>query len=407
MPNFAYEARTETGTLMSGIISAQSIEEAGQKLSDANRFIIKLGPADPASGVERQRRRSGSRIHVRRTEVMWFINQLSIMIETGIVLGEALECLARQTKQPLMKQVLTGVCESINEGRPLSDAMDDYPRTFPSAVTTMIRASEASGTLSLILTRAASYLMKDQQAMRQFRGAMMYPAFLFAMCAAVTIFLLTVILPRFEAIYTTKGALLPGPTRLLMSTSSFMLDNSVYLVLGTGLLGLGLFAWIGTAGGRATFDWLLLRVPVLSGIFHKLYQSRAFRAIGTLTEAGVPLSETLLLVRTMSTNTWYERLWASVEHEVENGQRIATPLLQSSLIPESVSQMIDSGDRSGRLGLVFTRLADYIEAEYEEAIKTGSRFIEPLMILIMGSVIGFVAIAMLLPMFGAARTVGN
>ena len=407
MPSFAYEARNEDGQLIGGMVSATDAEEAGRKLSEQGLYIVKLGSADLPGQSGARLRSDASRLKASRKNVMWFMNQMSIMVETGITIGESLEILSRQATDPVMKEILAEVSAAVQEGRPLSDAMESYPRTFPTVCTAMIRASEASGTLALILTRIADYMLKDQQAVSRLRGALMYPAFMFVMCISVTIFLLTVILPRFAAIYSSKGAALPAPTRFLMALSDSAVSYGLYVLAGVIALVIG-FIWYGrTVGGRSTLDWVQLRIPLVGPIFAKLYQSRAFRALGTLLEAGVPIAETLDLAESMSPNTWYRRLWAGVRDGITNGERIALPMAQSGLLPESIIHMVECGDRSGRMGFVFTRLADFLEQEYDRAVKVASQFIEPVMILFMGGIIGFVAIAMLLPMFKVATVMGK
>jgi type IV pilus assembly protein PilC len=406
MPIFSYEARTETGELLSGMISAASTAEAGRKLSQQGHYVVKLG-ATELSDQYTASRDDTSRLKARRQSVMWFMNQLAIMVETGITIGTALDILARQATEPAMQEILKEVSAAIREGRPLSDALEEYPRSFPPVSVAMIRASEASGTLSLILNRVADYMLKDQEAMGRLRGALMYPAFMFVLCIAVTVFLLTVILPRFAIIYASKGATLPTPTRILLSISNNFMSYGLMIIVGVVAFGSALYWYFRTAGGRVIRDRIQLKLPFFGYLFAQLFQGRTFRALGTLIEAGVPIAQTLRLAQEMSSNTFYRRLWARVEEGVTNGERIPALLNETRLMPESVVHMIDCGDRSGRLGFVFNRLADFIEQEYDRALKVLSQFVEPLMILLMGSIIGFVAISMLLPMFKVASVVAK
>jgi len=169
----------------------------------------------------------------------------------------------------------------------------------------------------------------------------------------------------------------------------------------------GLAWWLRTPQGRAIFDWAQLRLPVLGHLIAKYIESRAFRAFGMLIDAGVQINDALLLVCNTSSNVWYQRLWSRAEQDIKDGQRLVTPLAQSNLLREPVVQMIDCGERSGRLGPVFMRLAEFTEREYEQAITTTSQLLEPAMILVMGSIIGFVAIAVLLPIFGSASVMAK
>jgi type IV pilus assembly protein PilC len=406
MPIFSYEARTESGELLSGMIPAASTAEAGRKLSQQGHYVVKLG-ATQLRDQQIDNREDSSRLKARRQNVMWFMNQMAIMVETGITIASALEILSRQATEPAMREILKEVSDAVREGRPFSDALEAYPRSFPPVSVAMIRASEASGTLSLILNRVANYMLKDQEAMGRLRGALIYPAFMFVMCVAVTVFLLAVILPRFAVIYASKGATLPTPTRILLSLSNNCVSYGLIILGGCVVCGVAAYWYVRTPGGRAIRDRVQLKLPFLGNLFAKLFQGRTFRALGTLVEAGVPIERTLQLAQEMSSNTLYRRLWGRVEEGVTDGERIPALLNETRLLPESVVQMIDCGDRSGRLGFVFNRLADFLEQEYDRDLKVFSQFVEPFMILFMGGIIGFVAIAMLLPMFKVASIVAH
>ena len=409
MSHFAYEARTEDGNLVSGVIAAADLEEAGRKLSASNHFIVKLGLSGSADPVVRAKEvaAAGSPLKAKRRSVMWFINQLAIMVETGIPIGEALECLQRQASEPVMREILSSVSSAVQEGRPLSDALEHFPRSFPNVLTATVRASEASGTLSVVLGRTAEYMIKDEQTVRRLRGSLMYPLFMFVMCICVTLFLMIVILPRFAQIYATKGAALPTPTRMLLSISDFVMVYGLHLAMALLLLGVAFYRFLKTKAGGRMKDEVQLRMPLLGDVFNKFFQGRSFRTMGMLIEAGVPLSEVLELAQNMSSNSYYRRMWKAVEDGVTNGEHIAARLAEHKMIPESVVHMIDCGDRSGRLSSVLVRLATFIEDEYDSAVKTLCQFVEPLMIVLMGSIIGFVAISLLLPMFGAGQALAK
>jgi type IV pilus assembly protein PilC len=329
------------------------------------------------------------------------------MVETGIPIGSALEILARQAADPVMGEILESISTAVQEGRPLSDAMENFPRSFPPMVTATIRASEASGTLALVLARTAQYMVKDEQTVRRLRGSLMYPVFMFVMCVAVTLFLMMVILPKFAQIYGSRGALLPAPTRVLLALSGYIMQYGIYAAGALVVAGIAVAQCLRTQWGRAAKDAAQLGLPLLGDVFNKYYQGRALRTMGMLMDAGVPLTEVLELAQSMSSNTCYQRLWAEVQEGVRNGEHIAERMPKFKVISEPVIQMIDCGDRAGRLSTVLTRLAEFIEEEYDTAMKTLCQFIEPLMIVVMGGIIGFVAISLLLPMFGAGRVLAK
>lgn len=401
MQTFAYEARNEDGLLTSGLIAAASLEEAGKQLSQRNLFVVRMA-AEAARA-----RRAEARGHATRTQVAWHMSQLSIMIKTGVRLSDALECLARQAKQPRLRALLDQIYQAVQEGRPLSEAMAMFPKSFPSSLVALIRASEMSGTMSQVLDRASVYLLNELKVIRRIRSAVMYPAFMFAACVAVTVFLLTVILPRFATIFASRGAILPLPTRVLMAVSDSLVAHWYLWTAGAAALVMTLFVWLRTPLGRLQRDWLVLTLPVLSKAFNLLYQSRAFRTLAVLLDAGVPLVAIMRVIRDVVPNGYYRELWREVDEHIQRGDRIAGPMLTSNLIPEPLAQMIDAGDRSGKLGFVFGQLADFTEEEYNQAVKTATQFIEPCMILCMGGGIGFVAASLMLPMFRSSMVLAH
>lgn len=401
MPTFAYEARDENGELTGGSVIADSLDHAGAMLSQRNLFVVRL------AGGESETVKPMTRGHATRAQVAWQMSQLSVMIETGIPLSEALECLSRQAAQPRLRELLEQVSRHVHEGRSLSEAMAQFPKSFPSSLVALIRASEMSGTMSLILRRSSAYLMNELQVLKRVRGAVLYPAFMFTVCMAVTVFLLVVILPKFADIFASRGAILPLPTRILMALSRSMIHEWYFWLGGAATLLVGLFAWMRTEQGKRHLDFLAINAPVFSVVFNKLYQSRTFRTMAVLLDAGVPLIDVMQIVREVVPNSYYRDLWKRVDDHIRKGERMAGPLLESDLIPEPIAQMIDSGDRSGKLGLVFNRLADFVEEEYQQAVKTATQFIEPCMILFMGTLIGFVAASLMLPLFQASQVVAK
>ncbi len=397
MAQFAYEARDAEGQLRTGYIDADSVEQAGQTLSERALFVVRLAADRDNAKPERLRGRA------TRAQVAWQMSQLSIMIDTGIRISEALDCLSKQAREPKLRLLLEEVSRSVQEGRSLSDAMAQFPDSYPRSLVAMIRASEMSGTMGEVLHRCSDYLLTELQIIKRVRNAMLYPLFMLILCLAITVFLLTVILPRFESIFADRGAVLPAPTRVMMALSQNMLQYWAVWIVSAGAVVGGAFAWLRTDTGRAQSDALLIRLPVLERVFNTLYQSRAFRTLSVLLDAGVPLVETMRVLRDVTPNRQYRELWKQVDGRIRHGESMAGPILTSPLIPEPVAQMIDSGDRSGRLTYVFGRLADFVEQEFDDAVKTATQFIEPCMILLMGGLVGFIASALMLPLFQASR----
>ncbi|MCX5662252.1 MAG: type II secretion system F family protein [Planctomycetota bacterium] len=403
MGQFAYEARDEGGKLLTGMLSAGSLAEAGAALAGRDLFVIRLASADAPVRPARDWGALLGRRRVSRERLAWWMSQLAIMVETGIPLSGALECLAQQKSDDAFGEIVKAIHRQVEEGRPLSDAMRDHPRVFPEYVTSLIRASEASGTMSQMLTRGAEHMLIEMQIIKKVRGAMIYPAMMFFACMAVLVFLLAFILPHFSALFAAKGAALPLPTRMLMAASGALIAHWYwFLIVAVSLVVGGFFAAAMPAGQRG-LDTLRVRFPVLKTIFNMMYQTRAFRTIGMLLSSGVPLVDTLRVAVEVSPNVHYREIWESILAKVQLGEHVSGPLLASPLIPAPVAQMIDAADRSGRLPLVFERVAQHLQVEYEMAIKNATQMIEPCLILFLGSTIGFIAAAVMLPLFQASQ----
>lgn len=407
MGRYRYKARDPRGNLQQGLVSAASTAEAGSILRGENKFIVQITAVndadldvEPITLAQRAKR-------VKRSEVIGFTHQLSVMLQTGVPMSEALHCLVEQCRNEHFAAILKDIRETVESGGELSAALRKFPKVFPPVMTGLVRASEVSGTMSTMLERIADYMTKDYQTVRSARGAMMYPLFMLAMTIVVTIFLLIFVLPRFAAIYESRQAGLPLPTYLLVSLSNGLMERWYFAIGATAALVFAVI-WGGrTRFGRAVIDWLKLNTPVIGNLFSKLYLSRAFRTLGTMFDAGVPMLDAIGIVKHVNRNTYYDVLWSQVDEKLKHGSQLSDPLMSSPLIPRSLAQMVLSGEKSGQLGRVLNRIAGVVEIEFDEAIKTSTQFIEPVMVLIMGSIIGFVAIAMLMPIFSVGHVMSG
>jgi type IV pilus assembly protein PilC len=407
MGRFLYQARDGRGELATGVVNAGSVEEAGVILRGEGKYIVKLSPvnegdlaAAPVTTEQRSRR-------IKRREVIFFSHQLAVMIETGVPISDALECCHEQTPNPDFAAVLKDVTQQVRSGSEFSAALRKYPRVFPTVMVSLIRASEVSGTMGSMLDQISQYMAKEQHTLRQARGAMMYPAFMMVMAVSVTIFLLAFVLPRFAAIYQAREAVLPLPTRILLATSHGMTAYWYIWVALVAAFVATIMLGRKTTSGRRVIDWLKLHTPIIGPLFSKLYITRACRTMGTMISAGVSMLDMIAIVKHVTSNAYFEDLWDDVDERLRQGSQLSEPLFASDLIPRSISQMIYSGERSGRLGKVLMRVADFTEIEFDQNVKQTTQFIEPLMVGVMGGLIGFVAISLLLPIFSVGRVMAS
>jgi type IV pilus assembly protein PilC len=293
----------------------------------------------------------------------------------------------------------------VESGRQFSDALMRFPHVFSPLYINMVKASELSGGFSRMLDRIANYLDQQIETRNQVRGAMIYPAIIGFMAISVTIFLLTFVLPKFTDLFKGKEAALPVPTKLLMMMSAFMVDFWYIIILGAGAAVWGFLVILKTDSGRLWWDKVKLTVPLFRKLFRALYISRSLHTMGQLINAGVPMLDTLAITADISGNIYYKRMWRAVYGAVKQGKKISAPLQRNPLLPRSVVQMISAGEESGKLGEVLDEVSEYYSRELRVVIKTVTAMIEPLMIVMMGAVVGFIAMSIILPIFKMSQLV--
>ncbi|MCS7032639.1 MAG: type II secretion system F family protein [Phycisphaerae bacterium] len=404
MQSFIFSARDESGNPVNGTLSAVDIAEATRLLRADGKYPISIRPAGSQSAADT--RRSGG-IRIRRRELIQFSTQLSIMLETGVTLTDALDCIARQARLPRYKALAEDLSLQVRGGVDFSAAISKHPRTFPRLYISLVRAAERSGMMSKMLLRATSYLRDEEDTIRRVKGALTYPAIMLGFALLTTGFLLAFVLPRFSAIYANKGAALPVPTRLLMAASDLLVMHWLPLLLGSGLLvGVGVF-YFRSPGGRRLWHAVQLKLPLLGEMYRTLHLARGLRMMGTLGASGVHLLHCVENAIEATTNTEFQELWRHVSQRIRQGKPMSEQLGQSQLVPPDVAQMLHSGETSGKLAAVMEQVASYSESELKERIAELTRYIEPAMIVIMGLIIGGVALALMLPVFTIGKVVAS
>lgn len=404
MPTYSYTARDSNAAPVSGTVIADTESDASLQLRRDGKYPVSITlAADDHRGASR----ATGGIRIARADVIQVSTQLAIMVETGVTLTEALECIAAQSEKPRVRELVEDLHRQVQQGSDFSSALARHARSFPQLYVALIRASEKSGMMGRMLVRATSYLRDEQETTRRVKGALVYPGIMFAFALNTTIFLLVFVLPRFAAIYANKKAALPAPTRILMAISDFLVSH--YIALPAGVVALVLIGWFIARQdlGRRFIHWLQLRLPLIGPVLHKLHLSRSLRMVGTMAGAGVPLVDCVVTAQDLSTNTYYKRLWTSVLEKIQAGRQFCEPLFESRLVPRSVAQMIHSGEKSGKLAFVMEQISGFAEQELKERIAELTRYVEPAMIVLMGAIIGGVALALLLPVFTISRVMAQ
>lgn len=393
---FLYQAKDTNGSLRTGDLISESHEAATTQLRQQGLYVVSLEEvaeksAQPGPSLFAKR--------VSRRDIVEFASQLAVMVDAGVPISGALEGLTGQTDNPSMKSLTIRLQESVQAGEDLSTALSKYPKHFDKAFVNLVKASEASGQLGPMLERIATQYRTEAETRSKIKGALIYPAAMVTMCVGVVIFLLTYVFPKLMPMFAGREKDIPAPTKFLLALSQSMtIYWPWYLGSSVILLAVGIFM-ARQASGRICLDWLKIHLPPFNLLSRKVALSRSLRTLSTTLNAGVPILEALELSAGTSNNHFYERCWNHVSEQVTTGRQIHEALHGQTLFPKMVVQMIASGEKTGRLGNVLEKVAEYLEREVANAVKTVTSLLEPLIITVLGSAIGGIAIAMLLPIF--------
>ena len=340
---------------------------------------------------------------IRKYDLIYVTNQLSIMVETGITLSTALGSIAQEETNPTLRKVLNDLKRGVESGDDFSMVLARYPKVFDKTYIALIRASEATGKLGEMLDRVAAYLRKEVETRSKVRAAMAYPTVMLVVATCVTIFLLTYILPKFTPLFQSRGKTLPGPTIFMMAASELMINYWYAWLIGSIALVVGFIYGKRTEPGRQAWDWVKINTPIIGPMFRKVAISRSIRTLGTMIASGVSMLEALRLSAEVTGNYYYEKLWLGVLDKVTSGKQICDALCGNPLFPAMLVQMIASGEDTGKLDIVLEKVSTYYDQEVESALKTTTSLIEPIMITFMGVVVGGIGLALLLPIFSLSR----
>ena len=405
--SFTYRARTASGEIRSGVLPCDTAEAAATQLRRDGLFPVAMEPlsADAAAGA------GGDGppplfSRVRTGEVVQFAIQLSVMTDAGVPLSPALAGLAQQSENPALVVVLRDLAAGVEAGEDFSTGLARHPKLFDATFLNLVRAGESSGTLALMLERTADRLEREQETRRRVTGAMVYPAAMLTLCVGACVFLLAFIFPKITPLFEGRDIELPLATKLLVAISGSFTGHWPYYAAGLGVAAVG-FALLRAKGwGRAAWDETLLRLPVVGPLARRVSLSRSLRTLAVTVNAGVPMLDALRLCGDVAGNAAFRRGWRRAADQVVAGVPIHAALRGNPLFPASVLQMIASGEETGRLGPVLDKLGGHFEKEVSDATANALRMLEPLMTVVMGGVIGTIAMAMLLPIFKLSSGVG-
>jgi len=399
-------------------LTAKTAESPGKTIRRAGDEMVRQPiQSSSRSTVEPSSRLRSSK--VKQAKLILFTTQLSVMLDSGVVLSDALDANGEQSGQD--NQVLSGiigeVSEAVKGGENFSNALTNYPKVFNSMFVSMVKASEASGKMPQMLRVLSGYLEFEYETRRRIKGALTYPIIMAVMAVVATGTLMLFVLPRFMKIYEARGAALPGITRILVGFSQILGDFQVMTAVLTVLIpvSVGLYYWAGTLTGRRVIDFVKIRTPVLSTMFIDTIVTRSMRIMATMVGTGVSLLDTIAVIQSSCENYYFQRLWAGTDEKIRDGYQLSESIeiadsgqrIGNKLIAPGVVQMLRAGEKSGKLGEVSDKISAFYEKKLEASIKSVMALIEPLMITILGAIIGTIAIALLLPVFKISSVIAH
>ncbi len=426
MATFTYEALNTAGKPQKGTIEAGNSDEAVQRIKAQGYFptsvreqkVKKSAAMDDGSETtkkkKRKKKKAGGRVGAKQLTL--FTRQLSTLQDAGLPLLRSLQILESQAKPGGLKNTLINVCEEVEGGTSLSDSFGTCPKTFDRLYTKMVAAGEVGGVLDVILQRLSEFMEKSERLKRRIKGAMVYPIAVIFVAIAIMIFIMIVIIPKFKLIFADFGVELPALTRGLIFFSSWIAGTAtpdqampgavIVIAAPFGIY----FLWklIRKAGpGRAITDTMLLWVPVLGTLIRKTVIARFTRTLGTLISAGVPILEAIKITSETSGSYVFEKALGKVHDSIREGESFAGPLRESKTCDAMVVNMIDVGEETGDMDTMLLKIADNYDEEVDVAVASLVSLLEPLMVVVLGVMVGTIVVAMFLPLVAMIESLGG
>ncbi len=403
---FAYSAYDSGGKLITDVVEANSVEEATEQISRKGRFLVDISEATATSGGASSPKPRRASKHGPK-QIALFARELSVLISTGTPIAEAIESLESQAGTEEWRSVVSSIRQSLEEGESFSSALERRNDVFDAVFTSLVAAGESAGNLDEMLKRLAVLTRRSAQIRSNVIGAMAYPVLLTGICFVVLLLMLGVVLPRFSGLFETLDTPLPASTSLLVALSNAMIDGWFILVPAfTTAIG-GAAFWIRTPSGRVAFERLILTLPKAGDIVRSFGTAQIARLLGTLLNAKVPMIEAIELTRRATRHHRFVALLDQAEHTVVKGEPISSVLVRSDVFLPSAAQAIRNGEQTGRLSDVLSHIADYLDEENQSTVKALSSLLEPLIMLVLGGLVAFVAVSMFLPLFDLTASAGG
>ncbi len=401
MPSFVYTARdTSTGREIRNAVEAATEQAAIAALLNRNLLVVSI-----QEKLAKRGRTAGGKVAL--ADLVIFTRQLATMIDAGLAMVQSLAALADQSENKAMRDVIKDVCTRVEGGDSFSEALHKHPKVFDRLYVCMVSAGEKGGLLAEILARLAVYQENTARLRKKVKTALMYPTVVTVVAILITTFLLIKVVPVFGDIYSGFGAKLPGPTQFLISLSNILQKYFLLLALATGGAVYGWFHFIKTKSGRLFWDSRRIKLPLFGGIAHKICLARFTRTLASLIRSGVPILEVLQIVSQTVGNVVMEKCIKDAATDIERGESISAALGKHPIFPNMIIRMITAGEQTGKIDNMLERISDFLDEEIETTLSGLTSLIEPLMIVVLGVIIGGMVICMFLPIFKMSEIING
>ena len=405
MPKFAWEGRTRSGQQQKGEMEAPN--EAAVMAQLRRQGVMPSRVKERGKGLDIDIKLPGFAPKVTTKDLVVFTRQFATMIDAGLPLVQCLDILGRQQENKTFKKILTAVKESVESGSTFADALKKHPKAFDELYVNLVAAGEAGGILDTILNRLAAYIEKAMKLKKKVKSAMTYPATIVGIAVVVVAVILIFVIPAFEKMFKDFGGALPVPTQIVINLSNFI-QHYILVIIGAIIAFVVIFKRIyATNKGREKIDAWALKLPIFGILIRKVSVAKFTRTLGTMISSGVPILDGLEIVAKTAGNKTVEKAIYRVRQSISEGKTIAEPLEKSGVFPPMVCQMIAVGEQSGSIDTMLNKIADFYDDEVDDAVANLTAMMEPLLMLFLGTTVGGLVIAMYLPIFKIAGTVGG
>ncbi|MBI4378679.1 MAG: type II secretion system inner membrane protein GspF [Nitrospinae bacterium] len=399
MSVFIYQATDRTGKLVEGTIEAKDEGLVINRLHGLQLLPIKVEKEGESKGFQLSAFSFQLFTGASRKDLMLFTQQLATLCNSGLPLDKSLSILVELTEKKRFKSILDNIQKNVHSGSTFADALSKHPGVFSKLYVSMVKAGEEGGVLEAILLRLASFLESSEQLRDSIRSALIYPTLLTLIGGGAVAILLTFVIPKFAKIFSDIGQTMPLSTQILLTISSFMTNYWWLIILGFMFIGIFIRGYLNTETGKFKWDSLKLKMPLIGTLQRKVEVSRFARTLGTLIRSGVPILQSLFITKDTLTNVVVSNAMEGIHKRIKEGGGISDPLMESGVFPPMAIHMIKVGEETGKLEDMLIKVADTFDNEVQSSVKSLISLLEPMMILFMGLIVGFIVISMLMAIF--------